>query len=394
VTTRLYYTDAAVRSFDGVVQACEAADGRFLVRLDRTAFYPSSGGQPFDTGRLDDVPVVDVIDDINGDVVHVTMAPLAPGTRVHGAIDWARRFDHMQQHSGQHVISAVFDGRFGVATVSFHLGADVSTIDLGRAVTDREVAEVEIETNRIIGEDRPVEVRFVSAEAARGLPLRKQPEREGEIRLVEIQDCDLSACGGTHVRATGGIGGLVVTGAERFKGGTRLGFACGGRAVASHGRLRDVVAAAGRALSAGPADIAGRIEQIQHEARERERAMAAMRGDVAALRARAWRDAAETIGTRRVVIRVDVEQDAAASKTLAQAVVADGGLVAVIIGGGVPAPVVAARSADVAWDAGAFVRAMTAALGGRGGGRPELAQAGIPVDADRIVAFVRQAIDS
>ena len=160
MTTRIYFTDAQTSQFDGTVVACEAAGGRFEVVLDRTAFYPTSGGQPHDTGLLGAARVLDVVDDDAGIIRHVTDAPLEPGHQVHGQIDWPRRLDHMQQHTGQHVLSAAFDHLFGVRTMSFHLGAETATIDLAREVTPAEIAQAEAEANRVVWDARPVTVRL------------------------------------------------------------------------------------------------------------------------------------------------------------------------------------------------------------------------------------------
>jgi len=169
MTTRLYYTDADLQTFDATVTAAEPAGDRWLVRLDRTAFYPTSGGQPHDLGRLDDARVLDVTDEDDGGLIHVVDAPVAVGRQVRGAIDWTRRFDHMQQHTGQHVLSAAFVATADVATVSFHLGAETATIDLAREVTAAEIAAAEAEANRVVWEDREVRVRFVSEEDARAM---------------------------------------------------------------------------------------------------------------------------------------------------------------------------------------------------------------------------------
>jgi alanyl-tRNA synthetase len=234
VTTRIYFTDALANEFDATVVSSTADGDRFVVVLDRTAFYPTSGGQPFDTGTIGGVRVLDVDDTDADEIRHFVDAPLAVGADVHGRIDWPRRLDHMQQHTGQHVLSAAFDRLFRVRTTSFHLGTDVSTIDLAREVTPAEIAQAQLEANRVIWDGRPVTVRFVSEEEAAKLPLRKEPVKTGLLRIVEVTDFDISACGGTHVPHTGMIGAIVATGWERFKGATRLSFACGGRALRSH----------------------------------------------------------------------------------------------------------------------------------------------------------------
>ena len=174
---------------------------------------------------------------------------------MHGRIDWPRRFEHMQQHTGQHVLSAAFDRLLQVRTVSFHLGSASSTIDLAREVTAGEIARAELEANRVVWEDRPVTIRFADAEEAARLSLRKESKREGVLRLIDVEDFDVSACGGTHVARTGAIGIIAVAGSEKFKGGTRLEFLCGGRALAGFHALGDSVAASVRLLSVLPAEL-------------------------------------------------------------------------------------------------------------------------------------------
>ena len=242
MTLRLYYTEPWRRDFDADVLSVEPepSTGRLRVRLNRTAFYPTSGGQPHDMGTLGEARVVDVIDDEEtGDVVHVVEGRLEPGAAVTGVIDWERRFDHMQQHSGQHALSAAFVRTANVATVSFHLGDATSTIDLAREVTAGEIAGAERAANEVVWDNRPVAIRFVSDEEAEKLPLRKPPVRTGQLRLIEIQDWDLSACGGTHVSRTGQIGVIAVRQDERVRGSTRVSFLCGGRALDGFRSLRD-----------------------------------------------------------------------------------------------------------------------------------------------------------
>ncbi len=277
MTDRLYYQDPYLKEFDAVVQRTENRDDRIVVTLDRSAFYPSSGGQPFDTGSLGPYAVIDVVDDDDGSVAHVldaqslspgaSAAALEPGAALRGSIDWPRRFDHMQQHTGQHVLSAAFDQLFGIRTVSFHMGAVASTIDLAREATAAEIAAAETEANRIVWEDRPVSIRYASAEEAARMPLRKESVRSGTLRLVDVEGFDLSACGGTHVSRTGGIGVIAVGSWERFKGGQRLEFLCGGRALTRWRILRDAVAASVRQLSVQPEELASAIERLQSVSR-------------------------------------------------------------------------------------------------------------------------------
>jgi alanyl-tRNA synthetase len=226
-TERLYYTDPTLLSFDARMVR---VDGERVV-LDRTAFYPTSGGQPFDTGRLGGARVIEVVDNEDGEVIHVLDRAITEES-VHGEVDAARRQDHMQQHTGQHLLSAVFVELFKYATVSFHLGEDLSTIDLATpSITEVQIVKAEERANALIFEDRPVNVSFRDKDEVDGLGLRKQTKREGEIRLIEIAGVDLSACGGTHVRTTGEIGAITLRRAEKVKQGTRVEFACGHRAV-------------------------------------------------------------------------------------------------------------------------------------------------------------------
>ena len=250
MTERIYYTDPYATEFDATVVRADAvpdAPAHRRVVLDRTAFYPTSGGQPFDTGTLGDVRVLEVEDADDGEVVHIVEGDVGPGV-VHGRIDWDRRFEHMQQHTGQHVLSAAFDRVLKVPTVSFHLGTASSTIDLAREVSAAEIARAEREANRIVWEDRPVAIRFADAAEAATLGLRKESKREGVLRLIDVENFDVSACGGTHVARTGAIGVIAVAGAERFKGATRLEFLCGGRALTGYHALRDSVAGSVRLL--------------------------------------------------------------------------------------------------------------------------------------------------
>ena len=393
MTNRLYYLDALLREFDATVMSSAPDGARHRVIVDRSAFYPTSGGQPFDTGRLGAAEVVEVLEDERGEVVHVTDMPLAAGERVRGVVDWPRRFDHMQQHSGQHVLSAICADRLGAATASVHFGAETSTIDLQPGIAPAALAEVELDANRIVWENRDVRVRVVSAEEAGRLPLRKPPAKTGSLRLVEIEGCDLSACGGTHVSATGMIGMIAIGDVERFKGGTRVAFVCGGRALHTHRALRDAVQASSRLLSATPPELPAAIERLQREAKAAGRSVEDTTRELARYRAAVWRASAETIGPYRVVFqRVDGAADATGLKTLAAAVTESPGMVAVLVTGEGPSTLVVSRSADVRLDAAALVRDAIAACGGRGGGRAEAAQAGLAADADRVLAILRDAL--
>jgi alanyl-tRNA synthetase len=405
MTDRLYYTDPYLREFDGVITALDRRGDRLVAVLDRTCFYPTSGGQPFDVGTLGGFPVVDVVDEDDGSIGHVvdrstgtthTSSGSAPdlrvGDRVHGAIDWARRFDHMQQHSGQHVLSAAFDRLLNVRTVSFHLGGAASTIDLARDVSAKEIMAAEDAANEVVWQDRPVSIRFATAAEAAQLPLRKEPVREGTLRLIDVQDFDLSACGGTHVARTGAIGSIVVGGSERFKGGSRIEFYCGGRTVQRFRALRDTIASATKLLSAGLDDLPASIERIQADAKDQKRALTALQTELARFRAGELAAAAEALPHGRAVVAT-VDADAQGLKALASAVCANPGFAAILISAVRPALVVVCRSADVSANAREILTALTVKFGGRGGGSPEMAQGGgLDAATDAIVAEARALV--
>jgi alanyl-tRNA synthetase len=378
VTDRIYYTDPYTTEFDATVVRIDPVPGdttrRGLV-LDRTAFYPTSGGQPHDLGTLGHARVVDVIDADDGGIVHVVEGELQPGA-VHGRIDWPRRFEHMQQHTGQHVLSAAFDRLLQVRTVSFHLGSASSTIDLAREVSADEIARAEREANRVVWEDRPVTIRFADAEEAARLPLRKESRREGVLRLIEVENFDVSACGGTHVARTGAIGIIAVAGSEKFKGGTRLEFLCGGRALAGFHALGDSVAASVRLLSVLPAELPAGIERLQTDARELRRQIKDMQTRLAGHEAAALAAGADSVGSTRTVVAALDGWDASGLKTIAATIAARPGHLALLLSTPAPSAIVIARAPDVALDSAAILEQMTATFGGKGGGRPELAQGG------------------
>ena len=395
MTDRLYYTDAYVTEFDADVTACAPAGDRFAVELSATTFYPTSGGQPHDLGTLGGRTVMDVIDEEDGRLVHLVDGPLDAGVRVRGAIDWARRFDHMQQHTGQHVLSAAFETICKARTESFHLGTTSATIDLGRPVSPQEIAAAEDDANRVVWQDREVRVRFVSAEEAATLPLRKESGRTGTLRLVDVTDYDLSACGGTHVARTGGIGLISVTGWEKFKGGTRVEFRCGGRALAQLREWRDALAATNRALSVSAIELAPAIERLQGENKALARSVRTFQEQLAGHVAADLVTTAARIGDRFVVAQALDGWDAVGLKAIAASIAATPGACAAVFSTSQPALVVVARAADVPVDAGAVLKALVAQFGGKGGGKADLAQGGgLTGDIAAIVEAARAALAS
>ena len=394
MTERIYYTDPYCAAFDALVTRAFTHDGRPAVLLDRTAFYPASGGQPPDAGTLGGVPVLDVVDLEDGAVAHVLGSPLAEGARVAAAIDWPRRFDHMQQHTGQHVLSAAFDRLFDIRTVSFHMSADVSTIDLATEAAPDAVAAAEHEANRVVWEDRPVSIRFVTAAEAASLPLRKEPARGGTLRLIEVSDFDLSACGGTHVARTGAIGIIAVTAWERFRGGTRLTFVCGGRALRMFRTYRDAVTGSIRSLSVLPPELPAAVERVQAESKELRRTVRMLQEALALHEARRLVADAPLVAGVRVLVRALDGWDAGGLKTIAGAAVLEAPAVVALFSSASPPVVVVARSKDLPADAQAVLKGLVGRFGGRGGGKPDLAQGGgLDGTVDDILAATRAAIE-
>jgi alanyl-tRNA synthetase len=339
--------------------------------------------------------VLDVGDGDDGVIVHTTDRPLVQGDRVRGEIDWTRRFDHMQQHTGQHVLSAAFDRLYGVRTESFHLGKEASSIDLAREVTAREVAAVEDDANRIVWEDREVRIRFADEEEARALPLRKESLRRGPLRLIEVEAFDLSACGGTHVARTGAIGVIAITSWEKFRGGSRVEFLCGGRALARFRQWRDAVAATVRHLSVHPSELAAAVERLQTDARALQKRIRGQQEQLAVHEARSLVTRAEPIDTRLVLVEALEGWDAGTLKTLAAASTTSTPALAVaLFNRDTPTIVVIAAGAESGVDAAAVLKALTARFGGKGGGRRDLAQGGgFTAALDQLLSATRSLLN-
>ena len=373
---RLYYTDPYLVEFDAVVREVSPQNDRWKVVLDRTAFYPTSGGQPYDTGTLGEANVLDVFDQEDGTIGHLIDREIETNSRVRGHVTWARRFDHMQQHTGQHLLSAAFEREAGARTVSFHLGASASTIDLDKELTADQLVRVEDVANRVLWEDREVCVTFVTAHEAAKLPLRKDPAREGELRIIEIKDYDMSACGGTHVKRTGGIGIIAISGFERFKGGLRVEFVCGGRALRAYRSLKSSVSGSVRLLSVLPDELPSAIEKLLAAGRTHQKSQEGLYERLAAHEAASLASSAQKVGDLNVVLAAINGWDANGLKKLASSITATPATVAVLLTTESPALIVVARAQDVSLDAGAILKVLIDQFGGRGGGKGAMAQGG------------------
>jgi alanyl-tRNA synthetase len=386
MTARLYYHDSFLYSFEARVLESVERQGRTAVVLDRTAFYPTSGGQVYDTGKLiagagGEVTVAEVAEEEDGTVYHFTAVPVEAGQTVRGVLDAARRQDHMQQHSGQHVLSAAFVRLFDAPTASFHMGEESCTIDLAvKSLTGAEMAQAERLANEIVAEDRPVTVRFVSLEEARQLNLRKLPPKQtGELRLIDIADFDLTACGGTHVRSTGQIGAILVRKTENVKQGIRVEFVCGLRAVATAGQDYATLTEAAGYFSAHIREVPQQVRKLIHEGKASAKSHQKLMEELAELHAQ--RLLAATPSARRIVTAVFSERDASFIKLLAQKLTASQPDVVALLASGAGQPaMVFAQSPGMKFNMGQLLKEAMAKLGGRGGGSASMAQGGLPGD--------------
>lgn len=394
MTERLYYQDSYLTEFESEVTACVPSADRFEVSLAATAFYPTGGGQPHDLGELGGRRVLDVVDREALGVGHVVDGALEPGARVRGVIDWGRRFDHMQQHSGQHLLSAAFESVCGARTESFHLGTATSTIDLNRALSAAEIAAAEDEVNRVVWLDREVRVCFVAQEEGVALALRKESSRSGTLRLIEVPDFDRSACGGTHVSRTGAVGIVAATGFEKFKGGARVEFVCGSRALTRLREWRDVFAATSRVLSVMPKALPAALERLQADNKTLGKSLRDAQEQLAVHKARELVAAGSRGTDGRIIVAAALEGwEATGLKAVATAAAASSGVCVAVFSASKPALAVIARAADVKADASSVLKALITRFGGKGGGKPEFAQGGgLQEDPTTIVAAARDLL--
>jgi alanyl-tRNA synthetase len=384
VTQRLYYHDSFLYEFDARVVESLTLESKHAVVLDRTAFYPTSGGQVHDTGMLlldqnREVPVVEVADEEGGRIFHFIAEPLAVGTVVRGTVDAERRRDHVQQHSGQHVLSAAFVRLFNMPTVSFHMGTESCTIDLEtQGLSPAQAEEAERLANEITLEDRPVSIRFVALEEARQLGLRKLPPKQtGELRLIDIADFDLTACGGTHVRSSGQIGSILLRKIEKVKQGVRVEFVCGLRAVAAARKDYATLTEAAGIYSAHIHDLPQQLRKSLEESKAAGKAQHKLLEELAELHAQ--RLLAQAEGSPRIITAVFPDRDAVFIKLLAQKLTASTpGVIAFLAAGGGQSTLVFAQSPGQKHNMGQLLKNALAQLGGRGGGSADMAQGGLP----------------
>jgi alanyl-tRNA synthetase len=425
MTKRLYYDSPELHEFDSVVEGVAPASAelsRPAVFLRETAFYPTSGGQVHDTGWItvgggdsssERLRVAEVSEAEDGRIVHYleapTKAPLA-GAAVHGSIDGERRRDHMQQHSGQHVLSAAFIELYSMPTVSFHMGEDYCSIDLATPVVSaQQMVGAERRANEIVFENRPVRIRYVTRAEAEKLGLRKLPPAgRDELRLIEFADFDVTACGGTHVAASGQIGSILLRKNEKTRQGTRVEFVCGGRAVRMARRDYGALSEAAALFSTQLWDVPEQIRKTAEEGRllrkEKDDALEQLAESMAVAD---LRSAPEKNG-RKIVVRVFSDRDVSFAKLFAQRVTRAGTPAIALVGSSLGSPgIVFAQSPGAAGssagspagssaDMGALLKQVLSAAGGRGGGSHDFAQGGVPAgsDVERILQQAAGTIES
>jgi alanyl-tRNA synthetase len=392
-TERLYYNDSHLTEFEARVTAItERVSGWTAVTLDRTAFYPTGGGQPSDTGTLNDTRVVECIDMEDEGVLHVLQGRgLAVGTSVKGSVDWSRRLDHIQQHTGQHILSQAFVSIFKAETRGFRMLDSYSEIDVALDNPTEEKIERAVElANRIIWEDHPIHIRQVTKEEAASLPLRKESAREGELRLIEIEGFDLTPCGGTHARASGEVGLIAVRSFERAKGMTRIEFVAGGRALADYNRVNRMARNVAAMFSVGRDEISASVARLVEENKQLVRRVRTLEEIAARVEADELHSQATILGDgTRLCARIFEEREAESLKKLALALIANQKTVALLGSREQDAArLVFARSTDAPGDMNALMREASTLLEGRGGGRADMAQGG-----GRNVAKIEEAIE-
>ena len=371
---RLYYSDSYLRRFTGRVLESLEVEGQPAVVLDQTAFYPTSGGQPHDTGTLGSSTVLDVVvRESDQAVVHALDAPLT-GAAIEGDIEWPRRFDHMQQHTGQHILSQAFIEAANAETIGFHLGAESVSIDLNAPVGESAITQAAEIASDVIARNLAVRAWFPEEAELASLPLRKRPEVAGAIRVVAIGDFDYSACGGTHVSATGEVGLIAILKTERLKRGTRIEFLCGARArrdyAAKHAVLRELATSFTCAIPELPEAITRTRDALQ----DARRALAGYRErELDAEAADRLRGAASQ-GALRILYAAWDQRPMEEVRGLATRVTGEAGVIALFGVAGHRAQLLFGKSEDVSLDLGPAFRAALESLGGGKGGGARLLQ--------------------
>ncbi len=376
-TTKLYYEDPFLQGFTAAVTSCEEGKGGYLVTLDRTAFYPEGGGQPYDTGVLGEAKVLEVHDK-NGVITHLCNKPLAVGASVEGKIDWARRFDHMQQHSGEHICSGLICERFRCDNVGFHMGTDIVTIDFNADISWEELMEIEEAANRYICEDHEIDIQFYRGAELDKVEYRSKKPLEGDVRIVAFPGADCCACCGTHVVRSGQVGLVKFLSVQKFREGVRIELLCGDRARRYLSACWEQSLHIGQALSVKPVASAAAVERLQSE-------LGALKLRCAKLEESAFAQTAAQYEGKGDVLLFEDEMSGDSLRKLCDAVAnACGGRCAVFAGADGAYKYAIGHAGGELRD---FTKKMNAALSGRGGGKPNFVQGSVGCDRAAIEAF-------
>ena len=380
-TEKLYYADPFLKTFTATVLDCQPGKNGFVVTLDRTAFYPEGGGQPADQGTLDGAAVTDVHEK-NGVVLHNVDSAVEIGKTVTGVIDWARRFDHMQQHSGEHICSGLICGRCHCDNVGFHMGTDMVTIDFNADIPWEELLEIEAQANQYIYEDHPIDIQFHRGAELDAIDYRSKKPLEGDVRIVAFPGADCCACCGTHVLRSGQVGLVKFLSVQKFREGVRIELLCGKRALNYLSRTWEQAKTIGQRLSVKPVDAAAAVERLENELSAAKLRCAQLEESVFAAIAQ------EQAGKGDVLLFQPPMKPDSVRKLADAAAKTCGGLAAVFAGEGIHYAYALGRADGQ--DISAQVKAMNAALHGRGGGRNGFAQGSIEAEQNAIEAFFKE----
>ena len=380
-TEKLYYADPFLKTFTATVLDCQPGKNGFLVTLDRTAFYPEGGGQPADQGTLDGAAVTDVHEK-NGVVIHNVDSAVEIGKTVTGVIDWARRFDHMQQHSGEHICSGLICGRYHCDNVGFHMGTDMVTIDFNADIPWEELLEIEAQANQYIYEDHPIDIQFHRGAELDAIDYRSKKPLEGDVRIVAFPGADCCACCGTHVLRSGQVGLVKFLSVQKFREGVRIELLCGKRALNYLSRTWEQAKTIGQRLSVKPVDAAAAVERLEHELSAAKLRCSQLEESVFAAIAQ------EQAGKGDVLLFQPPMKPDSVRKLADAAAKTCGGLAAVFAGEGIHYAYALGRADGQ--DISAQVKAMNAALHGRGGGRNGFAQGSVEAERSAIEAFFKE----
>ncbi|MFZ5352915.1 MAG: alanyl-tRNA editing protein [Bacillota bacterium] len=374
-TKKIYFDDSYTVDFEANILKVQNYKDKYAVILDKTAFYPESGGQPADKGSINGIKVVDVIEEDQA-VLHIIESPFASQKAV-CSIDWERRIDHMQQHTGQHILSACFYKLYGGNTSSFHIGSDYATIEIDITEFNEDMAAaIEDMANKAIYANLPVYASIVDPETLQKLPLRKMPRVESNIRIVEIEDFDFSPCGGTHVKSTGEIGIIKIRRWEKLKSSYKFEFVCGMRALTDYRLKNAAIYYLGAAMSVRDAEVITAFDKLNDSLSELQKQCSILRNELLDIEAGKNMDNAEEYKEIKIITKLYEKKDINDVKLMAQNIVKNPSFIVLMAAVNNAVQAVFARSEDVDLDASSLLKKVLPIINGRGGGSPKLAQGG------------------